>query len=188
MRQPVCNGATDLRSMSSASSPLLPHATPSFLWSSGAILGRLSTSSQLYAMALNISRSTVAAGMTLGAFGTHALKGRPGITTDNVHAWGTATHYLVCLHLFCAIATDSCVDCEWSWSASCIPAPQVFVAPFCRMCYPRWLRGVLGKYHVPCFVQEVCSAVWRRNLLTSLYRLWFLGPMTPLGGIIMIAG
>ena len=163
---------TALRSMSSASSPLLPHdATPfvtsSFLWSSGATLG-LFASSQIYPMVFNIFHPTVAAGMTLGAFGAHALKGRPRITADNVHAWDTATNYLVCLHLFCAIATDPFADCEWSWFAPCIPAPQVFFPPFRWMCYPMRRCGVLGQYHVSYFVQEVCSAVMEAQLTDRL--------------------
>ncbi|KIJ68339.1 hypothetical protein HYDPIDRAFT_106518 [Hydnomerulius pinastri MD-312] len=67
--------------MSGPSSPLLPRASPlpgvpsSFLWRSGAILA--------------------AAGMLAGAFGAHALKRRPGITADNLHAWGTASNYAI---------------------------------------------------------------------------------------------
>lgn len=37
----------------------------------------------------------MAAGIITGAFGAHALKSRQGVTTDNVHAWETASHYAV---------------------------------------------------------------------------------------------
>jgi uncharacterized membrane protein YgdD (TMEM256/DUF423 family) len=34
--------------------------------------------------------------MIAGAFGSHALKRRPGITPESLSAWGTASHYAVC--------------------------------------------------------------------------------------------
>ena len=101
--------------------------------------------------------------MILGAFGTHALKGRPGITDSNVHAWGTATHYLVCLHLFCVFISDLCADYEWPWVTRRIPAPQVLFPPFFWICYFGWLCSVFGQYHGSRFVQEVCMSSRRRR-------------------------
>ncbi|KIM67224.1 hypothetical protein SCLCIDRAFT_1210731 [Scleroderma citrinum Foug A] len=128
--------------MSSASSPLLPHdATPfvtsSFLWSSGATL--------------------VAAGMTLGAFGAHALKGRPGITADNVHAWDTATNYLIVNGLGLLLVSQ----------------------------HPRFSSHHFAGCAILCG-----GAVFSGSIMSLILckKLRFLGPITPLGGIIMISG
>ena len=40
-------------------------------------------------------RQTVAAGMAAGAFGSHGLKNRAGMTPDKIHSWETASHYTV---------------------------------------------------------------------------------------------
>jgi len=44
-----------------------------------------------------------AVGMIAGAFGSHALKRRPGITADGLAAWGTASHYAVRNRFSCSI-------------------------------------------------------------------------------------
>ncbi|KAI9460935.1 hypothetical protein BJY52DRAFT_1261342 [Lactarius psammicola] len=49
--------------------------SPSLLWRTGALF--------------------VAAGMITGAFGTHTLKSKAGITPDQVAAFGTASHYAI---------------------------------------------------------------------------------------------
>ncbi|ETW87345.1 hypothetical protein HETIRDRAFT_244337, partial [Heterobasidion irregulare TC 32-1] len=36
-----------------------------------------------------------AVGMIAGAFGSHGLKARPGITHEKVSAWTTAAHYTI---------------------------------------------------------------------------------------------
>lgn len=36
-----------------------------------------------------------AAGVIAGAFGSHGLRKREGITSDKIHAWETASHYAV---------------------------------------------------------------------------------------------
>jgi hypothetical protein len=97
-----------------SSSPLLLHDLPSglrssFFWRSGAILGQYPVLSpnirphnehalwrrtSLHSTDHTLFR-LAAAGMLSGAFGAHALKRRPGVTADNIHAWETASQYAV---------------------------------------------------------------------------------------------
>ena len=41
------------------------------------------------------SLGQAAAGVIAGAFGSHGLRKREGITSDKIHAWETASHYAV---------------------------------------------------------------------------------------------
>ncbi|KAI0778500.1 hypothetical protein BD413DRAFT_509710 [Trametes elegans] len=64
----------------SASTPLIPRSLggfpgPGLLWKTGALL--------------------VATGMAAGAFGTHGLKNKSGITPDKLNAWSNATRYAI---------------------------------------------------------------------------------------------
>ncbi|KIK99033.1 hypothetical protein PAXRUDRAFT_823200 [Paxillus rubicundulus Ve08.2h10] len=125
-----------------SSSPLLLHDLPaglrsSFFWRSGAILA--------------------AAGMLAGAFGAHALKRRPGVTADNIHAWDTASHYAIANGLGLML-----VSMHPSFSAHRFAGP-----------------AILGGGAV--FSSSIITLVLFKNLK-------FLGPITPLGGIVMIAG
>ncbi|KAL4071024.1 hypothetical protein J3A83DRAFT_4094710 [Scleroderma citrinum] len=127
--------------MYSASSPLLSRQTsfntPSFLWTSGAIL--------------------VATGMLLGAFGAHGLKRRPGTTADDIRAWETAAYYTIMngLGLFL-------VSLHPKYSSHRFAGP-----------------AILGG-----------CAVFSGSIITLVLckKLRFLGPITPLGGMVMIAG
>ncbi|KAF9229397.1 hypothetical protein BS17DRAFT_771402 [Gyrodon lividus] len=124
-----------------SSSPLLPRALSSGLtsplWRSGAIL--------------------VAAGMLTGAFGAHALKRRPGITADNLHAWGTASNYAIANGLGLML-----VAMHPRFSAHHFAGPAILTG------------GAV-------FSGSIMALVLFKNLK-------FLGPITPLGGIVMIAG
>ena len=40
-----------------------------------------------------------ALGMVAGAFGSHGLRKRPGMTPDTIHAWETASHYAVSVYV-----------------------------------------------------------------------------------------
>ncbi|KAG1761929.1 hypothetical protein EDD22DRAFT_823956 [Suillus occidentalis] len=123
-----------------SSTPLLPRSstfvTPSLLWKSGAIL--------------------VTAGMIAGAFGSHALKRRPGITPEGLSAWGTASHYAIFNGL----------------------------ALFVLSMHPRFSTH---KFAGPAIAGG--GFVFSGSIIALvLWKLKFLGPITPLGGIVMIAG
>ncbi|KAG2044736.1 DUF423-domain-containing protein [Suillus americanus] len=123
-----------------SSTPLLPQGstfvTPSFLWKSGAIL--------------------VATGMIAGAFGSHALKRRPGITPEGLSAWGTASHYAIFNGL-----TLFVLSMHPRFSTHKFAGPAIAGGGFV-------------------FSGSIIALV--------LWKLKFLGPITPLGGIAMIAG
>ncbi|KAF9240872.1 hypothetical protein BU15DRAFT_87447 [Melanogaster broomeanus] len=100
-----------------------------------------------------------AAGMLFGAFGAHALKQRPGITADKLHGWETASHY--------AVKTVN------GLGLMLVSMHPKFAAH--RFAGPAILTG---------------GAVFSGSIMALVLfkELKFLGPVTPLGGIIMIAG
>ncbi|KAF9532026.1 hypothetical protein CPB83DRAFT_881155 [Crepidotus variabilis] len=100
----------------------------------------------------------IATGMMLGSFGTHALKTFPGITTDNMHAWETASRYAVFNGLGLMLVSMH---------------PRFEVHRFAG-------KAILGGAAV--FSASIYTVVLGRGKLN------FLGPITPLGGIVMIAG
>ncbi|KAG1867952.1 hypothetical protein DFJ58DRAFT_768490 [Suillus subalutaceus] len=123
-----------------SSTPLLPRGstfvTPSLLWKAGAILATT--------------------GMIAGAFGSHALKRRPGITPEGLSAWGSASHYAIFNGL----------------------------ALFVLSMHPRFSTH---KFAGPAIAGG--GFVFSGSIIALvLWKLKFLGPITPLGGIFMIAG
>jgi hypothetical protein len=94
--------------MVNLNSPLIPRVMGSrfpnsaLLWRCGAIMGQSSMHSahfnltSCYDLLVCLSFcNVVSVGMAASSIGTHALKGRSGITPDNVQTWLTASHYLV---------------------------------------------------------------------------------------------
>ncbi|KAH7883683.1 hypothetical protein F5I97DRAFT_1894806 [Phlebopus sp. FC_14] len=124
-----------------SSSPLLqrimPASTSPFLWRSGAILA--------------------AVGMIAGAFGAHALKRRPGITADNLYAWGTASNYAIMNGVGLML-----VSMHPRFSVHRFAGPAIATG------------GAV-------FSGSVMALVLFKDFK-------FLGPVTPLGGMLMIAG
>ncbi|KAG6337332.1 hypothetical protein ID866_1757 [Astraeus odoratus] len=127
--------------MSSPGSPLLPRdvssSTSIFFWRSGALL--------------------VVTGLIAGAFGAHALKRRPGITADNLYAWGTASNYAISNGLGLLLLS----------------------------LHPRFSSHRFAGYSIlggcTIFSGSIMALILSKNLK-------FLGPITPLGGMLMIAG
>ncbi|KAG2159967.1 uncharacterized protein EDB93DRAFT_1112741 [Suillus bovinus] len=123
-----------------SSTPLLPRnstfVTPSLLWKSGAILA--------------------ATGMIAGAFGSHGLKRKPGITPEGLNAWQTASHYAI----FNGLALFM-ISMHPRFSTHKFAGPAIAGGGFV-------------------FSGSIIALV--------LWKLKFLGPITPLGGMVMIAG
>ncbi|KAG0708966.1 hypothetical protein DFH29DRAFT_993814 [Suillus ampliporus] len=125
-----------------SSTPLLPRGstfvTSSLLWKGGAILA--------------------AAGMIAGAFGSHGLKRRSGITPEGLSAWGLASHYAIFNGLALLVLSMH---------------PRFSTHKFAG---PAIAGGGLV------FSGSIMALVlWGQ-------RFKFLGPITPMGGIAMIAG
>ncbi|KAJ8596976.1 hypothetical protein M405DRAFT_804599 [Rhizopogon salebrosus TDB-379] len=125
-----------------SSTPLLPGGPPfvisSLLWRSGAILATV--------------------GMIAGAFGSHALKRRPGMSPDGLSAWGTASHYAI----FNGLALFA-ISMHPRFSMHKFAGPAIAGG------------GIVFSGSIMALV------LWRE-------RLKFLGPVTPMGGMAMIAG
>ncbi|KAI1793874.1 hypothetical protein LXA43DRAFT_998747 [Ganoderma leucocontextum] len=127
----------------SALTPLLPRSSrpfpgPALLWKTGALLA--------------------AAGVIAGAFGSHGLRKRSGITSDNIHAWETASHYAVFNGLALLLVSLH---------------PRFAVHKFAG---PAIAAGSM------LFSGSIVALVLGRD-----YFKW-MGPITPIGGSIMIAG
>ncbi|EJF66986.1 hypothetical protein DICSQDRAFT_151365 [Dichomitus squalens LYAD-421 SS1] len=125
------------------STPLLPRATgafpgPALLWRTGALLA--------------------AAGIVAGAFGSHGLRKRPGITPDKVHAWETASHYAVFNGLALLL-----VSLHPRFAVHRFAGPAIAVG-------------------ASVFSGSILALVLARD------RFRWLGPITPIGGSILIAG
>lgn len=83
-----------------------------------------------------------------GAFGAHGLKKKTGITTDNIHAWETASHYAVCCvdfyHMLSILTI--CVGFQWPCVAIGIDAPSVRSSQICRASYCCGLDNILWQH------------------------------------------
>ncbi|KAI0322319.1 hypothetical protein OF83DRAFT_1094684 [Amylostereum chailletii] len=100
----------------------------------------------------------VATGMIAGAFGSHGLKGRPGITADRVSSWMTAAHYAVFNGLGLLL-----VSSHPRFALHRFAGPAIAAGGFL-------------------FSTSIMALVLNRD------RFKALGPITPFGGAIMIAG
>ncbi|KAF8078518.1 hypothetical protein FPV67DRAFT_1465498 [Lyophyllum atratum] len=98
------------------------------------------------------------AGIIAGAFGAHSLKRRPGITAESIHAWETASSYAVYNGLALLL-----VSLHPRFSTHRFAGPAIAAG------------GLV-------FSGSIMALVLARD------RFKFLGPVTPLGGVIMIAG
>ncbi|GBE77854.1 hypothetical protein BKA93DRAFT_757340 [Sparassis latifolia] len=100
----------------------------------------------------------VAIGMATGAFGAHGLKKRSGITVDQVNAWATASHYAVYNGLGLLL-----LSLHPRFAVHRFAGPAIAVG------------GVI-------FSGSIMALILARD------KLRWLGPITPIGGSIMIAG
>ncbi|CAL1695345.1 unnamed protein product [Somion occarium] len=99
-----------------------------------------------------------AIGIITGAFGAHGLRKRPGTTPDSIHAWETASHYAV----FNGLAL-------------------LLVSLHPRFAAHRFAGPAIG----------IGAALFSGSIFTLILakdRFKWLGPVTPIGGSIMIAG
>ncbi|KAH9982415.1 hypothetical protein BGW80DRAFT_1263209 [Lactifluus volemus] len=122
----------------SARSSLAAFSGPSFLWRTGALF--------------------VAMGMTMGAFGTHALRSISDFGPGKVDAVVTATRYMIFNGLGLCI-----ISLHPRFSFHRFAGPAIALGGFI-------------------FSSSVIVIALSRNRLNAL------GPITPLGGMIMIAG
>ncbi|KII93550.1 hypothetical protein PLICRDRAFT_35776 [Plicaturopsis crispa FD-325 SS-3] len=99
-----------------------------------------------------------AVGIMAGAFGAHGLKRRAGITPENIHAFETASHYAVYNGLALLL-----VSLHPRFAAHRFAGPAI-------------AGGTV------LFSGSILALVLGRD------RFKFLGPVTPLGGAVMIAG
>ncbi|KAF8642324.1 hypothetical protein AX16_009594 [Volvariella volvacea WC 439] len=98
------------------------------------------------------------AGIIAGAFGAHGLKSRPGITADQLQSWKTASDYAFCNGL----------------------------GLLALSLHPR-----LSHSKAPGLAIAVGSLIFSGSIVALVLnreRFRFLGPVTPLGGMIMIGG
>ncbi|KAI0051714.1 hypothetical protein FA95DRAFT_1554245 [Auriscalpium vulgare] len=100
----------------------------------------------------------VAGGMLAGAFGTHGLKSRPGMTADKINSFATGAHYAVFNGLSLLL-----VSYHPRFAVHRFAGPAIAIG------------GLI-------FSSSVFALVLDRD------RFKAIGPITPLGGLLMIAG
>lgn len=105
----------------------------------------------------------VATGVVTGAFGAHGLKKQPNITPETVHAWETAAHYAITNGV--ALLAVS-MHPRFSRHAFAGPAIAVGTAAFSGSIFALTVAKIKGQGD----------------------KGKFFGPITPLGGAILIAG
>ncbi|GJE85754.1 DUF423 domain-containing protein [Phanerochaete sordida] len=108
------------------------------LWRAGAVLATL--------------------GMVAGAFGSHGLRKRAGVTPDSIHAWETASHYTIFNGLGLML-----VSLHPRFATHRFAGPAMAVGSII-------------------FSGSIFALVLARD------RFKWLGPITPIGGSIMMAG
>ncbi|KAF8807503.1 hypothetical protein BYT27DRAFT_7223319 [Phlegmacium glaucopus] len=96
--------------------------------------------------------------MITGAFGAHGLRQRSGITPDRIHAWETASNYAIYNGLGMLL-----LSLHPRLSTHKFAGPAIAVG------------GLVFSVSIWC-------------LVIGQERLNMLGPVTPLGGMVMIAG
>ncbi|EJC98695.1 uncharacterized protein FOMMEDRAFT_95664, partial [Fomitiporia mediterranea MF3/22] len=99
-----------------------------------------------------------AAGVIAGAFGSHGLRSRPGIDADKIHAWETAAHYSIFNGLALMI-----LSMHPRFSVHRFAGPAIAAGSFV-------------------FSSSIIALVLNRE------RFKAFGPITPMGGAVMIAG
>ncbi|KAI0788594.1 hypothetical protein C8Q75DRAFT_239858 [Abortiporus biennis] len=99
-----------------------------------------------------------AIGITAGAFGAHGLRKRAGITPDNIHAWETASHYAIFNGLALLLVS----------------------------LHPRFATHRFAGPAILAGSAVFSGSIWA--LVFARDKLRWLGPITPIGGSIMIAG
>ncbi|KAI0271346.1 hypothetical protein BC834DRAFT_437604 [Gloeopeniophorella convolvens] len=100
----------------------------------------------------------IATGMMTGAFGTHGLRSKPGVTQDTVSAFMSASQYAVLNGLgLCLISLHP------RFAAHRFAGPAIAAGGFI-------------------FSSSIMALVLNKERFKSF------GPVTPLGGILMIAG
>ncbi|KZV70305.1 hypothetical protein PENSPDRAFT_651583 [Peniophora sp. CONT] len=100
----------------------------------------------------------VATGMLTGAFGSHGLKNRAGMTPDRVSAFNTASHYAIFNGLGLLL-----VSSHPRFATHRFAGPAIAVG------------GVIFS-----------ASIWALTLNRDRFKA--LGPITPMGGLVMIAG
>ncbi|KAF9819956.1 hypothetical protein IEO21_01817 [Rhodonia placenta] len=96
--------------------------------------------------------------MLAGAFGAHGLQKRPGVTPENIRAWGTASHFGVFNGLALLL-----VSMHPRFSTHRFAGPAIAAG------------GLI-------FSGSIVTLILARD------RFRWMGPITPLGGSLMIAG
>ncbi|KAI0080261.1 hypothetical protein K474DRAFT_1637857 [Panus rudis PR-1116 ss-1] len=114
-------------------------------------------------------------GIITGAFGAHGLRKRPGITPDNIHAWETASHY-------------ASVDSPKCLTLNCLSKVFNGLALLLVSLHPRF---AVHRFAGPAIIAgstlfsgSIFALVGAKDRLN----LKWLGPVTPIGGSILIAG
>ncbi|KAJ3542706.1 hypothetical protein NM688_g5947 [Phlebia brevispora] len=97
-------------------------------------------------------------GVVTGAFGAHGLRKRPGVTPDNIRAWETAAHYSFLNGLALML-----VSLHPRFSVHRFAGPAIAAG-------------------TAIFSGSIFALVMWRD------RLKWLGPITPIGGSVLIAG
>ncbi|KDR85095.1 hypothetical protein GALMADRAFT_54024, partial [Galerina marginata CBS 339.88] len=97
-------------------------------------------------------------GMITGAFGSHGLRQKQGITPENIHAWETASSYAVYNGL----------------------------AMMLLSLHPRFSAHRFAGPAIACGGLIFSGSIW--CLVIGREKLKMLGPATPVGGMAMIAG
>ncbi|KAF8912761.1 hypothetical protein CPB84DRAFT_1811779 [Gymnopilus junonius] len=100
----------------------------------------------------------ISIGMMTGAFGSHGLRNLQGITSDNIHAWETASSYAVYNGLAMMVLS----------------------------LHPRFAGHRFAGPAIASGGLLFSGSIW--CLVLGRDRLRAFGPVTPLGGMAMIAG
>lgn len=104
-------------------------------------------------------------GVGLGAFGAHALRNR--VTDDRLAAWQTAVHYQL-LHAVGLLGVTLGLKSLQAGSSKLVSR--------CKLASKLWLAGTL----------LFSGSIYALVLSEGKYK--FLGPVTPIGGTLMMGG
>lgn len=125
----------------------------------------------------------------------HGLRNREGITPSNIHAWETASSYAVSgnstWRTLREQGNEGGTDLQRTWTDGVVAASDAGETSVCRTCdYLRWSDIFWKHIGISAGRRTVSmgnngSDGWR---LMGKHRLRMMGPVTPLGGMAMIAG